>query len=271
MGKRLLSAFALDEPERFAQLLGNSHDVEEAVEILEGIPDGSEADVLAHLKPEAAERLLNSLPLEMLANWLSTCPSDSGRRLLNRLGTERAHKLIDKIKDPARRRGLRRMATWPAGTIGSQMHDSLLVIPETATAEEVSERYRDLQGERVGLAIILNDKERVVGVLDMSAIVANADPAAHAEEFCLQVRPVYAESPLESLLDPEVWQGRHRLPVVDFQDRLVGYISRSDVAASLGLSSPGSLFVESAVELSSRYMQFLAFVLTMIVSRRKEP
>ena len=270
MGKRLVGAFAVDDPERFAQLLGAAQEIEETIDILNRIPDGCEAEVLAHLNPGVADRLLSGFPEGLLAAWLSTCPPEAGRRLLSRMGRTRAMALIEKVEDPGRRRWLRRIASWPPGTIGATMHGNSLAIAESRTAAEVEEIFRERQDHRGGYAFVVNAEERVVGVLDLAAIVANEDKAALAAEFCVPLNAVHAESPLESLLESDAWQRRNTLPVVDFQDRLVGYISQSDVAAVLGMSSPGSLFLESAVELSARYMQFLAYSLTFFISRRSD-
>lgn len=270
MGKHLLQAFAVEDPDRFAQLLGASHNIEEAIEILNEIPDGTEGEVLAHLNPEAAERLFNGLPDELLATWLSNCPSDVGRRLLSRLNSERREALIAVVKDPAKRRGLRRLATYPAGSIGAHMQGRVLAVADSATALEVEELYRRRQGSGDYPAILLGADERVIGLLDLAAFVGNEDNDARVSEFCMDVRPVYAESPLDSLRERDAWQGLSTLPVVDFQERLVGYITRADVSEAFNTEGSGNVFVDSAIELSSRYMQFLAYMLTLIISRRTE-
>ncbi|MDX1555003.1 MAG: hypothetical protein R3212_03160 [Xanthomonadales bacterium] len=270
MAKHLLQAFAIEDPDRFAQLLGASHNIEEAIEILNEIPDGSEGEVLAHLSPEAAERVFNGLPDALLATWLSNCPSDVGRRLLSRLAPDRRDQLIGEVKDPAKRRGLRRIATFPAGTIGAHMQGRIMAVAESATAVEVEELYRRQQGSRDCPAILLGPDERVIGLLDLAAFVGNEDNDALVGEFCLPVQAVYAESPLDSLTERDAWQGLSTLPVVDFQEKLVGYITRADVSEAFGAAGSGNVFVDSAIELSSRYMQFLAYMLTLIISRRTE-
>ncbi len=271
MGKRLLQAFAVEEPDRFAQLLSSSHDLEEAVEVLNGIPDGSEGEVLTHLKPDAAERLLNGLPDELLATWLGNCPADVGRRLIGRLGPDRSEQIIQKINNASKRRALRRLTAFPAGSIGSLMRGQAMAISEAMPASEVETLLSEHHLASQCPLIVLGADDRVMGVLDLVAFIGNQDPHAPSGDFYSPVKAVHAESPLDSLAGRDVWQGCAALPVVDHHQKLVGYITRSQVEEALGSASGGSIFLDSAIELSSRYLQFLAFVMTLIISRRTEP
>ena len=270
MGERLIQAFAIEDPGHFARLLGTSHDIAEAVEILNRIPDGAEGEVLNQLSPESGDRLINGLPDELLAAWLGTCPTDVGRRLMARIGAERSAVLIAGIKDPAKRRGLRRMASYPAGSIGAYMNDKVMAILHSASAAEIEDLYRLHQAGPDAPAVIIGPEDRVMGMLDLAALVANDEKDARADEFCIAVQPVHAETPVTSLLDRKNWQLFSSLPVVDFQDRLVGYITRSAVEAATASDRPGNVFLDSVVELSSRYMQFLAHMMALIISRRAE-
>ena len=268
MSNRLLSAFAVEDPERFAQMLGAVGDSAEAVSILQSIPQGCEAEVLARCQPEVVERLLADVPETLLSSWLSTCPGEVGRRLLLKLGQERSDQLIERIADPARRRSLKRMASWPAGTIGARMRQGLLAISESTTAEEVEALFREQRGSQPGPAFVVDTQDRVLGLLDLTALVANSDKNALAAEFIIPVRAVHAESPLDSLVDKEIWQGRNTLPVVDFQGRMVGFIGRAEFSETRGSASPASIFMESAAEFSSRYMKFLEYTLAWVFIRR---
>lgn len=270
MGKRLLQAFAVEDPDRFAQLLGATHDVGEAVEILNEIPDGAEAEVLSRLGPEAAERLLGALSDDMLGAWLAACPTDVGRRLLSRVGQQRSTRLISRIEDPSKRRGLRRIASYPADSIGAKMHFGVLTISEAATVSEVERVFQEQQAGSECPAVIIGADRRVAGVLDLVAFVRNRDDEACAGEFCIRVPPVHADSPLSSLLMREEWRQLTGLPVVDFENKLVGYVTRADLVSAARKFRPANVFLESSVELSARFLQFLAYMMVLIISRRED-
>lgn len=270
MSKRLLQAFAVEDPDRFAHLLGATHDVEEAVEILNDIPDGAEAGVLSLLGPAASERLLGALSDDMLAAWLATCPTDAGRRLLARVGQERASRLIARIENSSKRRGLRRIAAYPDDSIGAKMHLGVLTISETATVSEVERVFQEQLSGPECPAVIIRADGRVAGVLDLVAFVRNRDDEACAGEFCTRVPPVYADSPLSSLLTQEEWRHLGGLPVVDLEGKLVGYVTRADLESAARTFRPANVFLESGAELSARFLQFLAYMMVLIISRRED-
>lgn len=271
MGRHLLQAFANHDPERFAQLLGSANDVSEAIEILEGIPGEAGGEVLSKLSPEAADRLLAALSDELLGKWLAACPSDVGRRLLVRVTPERSERLISRIRDAAKRRGLRRITTYPADSIGAHMQPRVLTIPELATAAEAELAFQEHEGGPDCPAVILGANGKVSGVLDLVAFVRNREQDARAAEFCIPVPPVHAESPISTVVDGAEWRHLASLPVVDFEDKLVGYVTRAELESAVRKLRPGNVFLDSSVELAARLLQFLAYTMVLIISRRDEP
>lgn len=269
MGKHLIQAFAVDDPDRFAQLLGSCPDVEAAVELLKQMPDGLEGEVLSHLSPDAAGRLLSGLPDELLAGWLGTCSIDAGRRLLVKLGDERSAKLISMMSDRAKRRGLRRITTYPEDTVGALVQVGVMTVPFSATAVEIKQALHEQGGYPDSPVVIVGEDDTVLGVLDLAAFVRNQQDNALASEFCIAVQAVHADAPVDSVIGKEDWSRLSSLPVVDAGDRLVGYLTRSALDRAAGQSSQGNVLLESGYELSLRLIQFLSYMMELIFSRRK--
>jgi Mg/Co/Ni transporter MgtE len=270
MGRHLIHAFAVDDPDRFAQLLGATHDIDAAIELLNRMPDGLEGEVLAHLTPEAADRLLNGLPDDLLAVWLGTCSVEAARRLLLKVGPERTASLISKITDRSKRRGLRRITSYPEDTLGSHLQTGMITVPESATAAETEEALHAQQGDPDCPVVVIARDGSVAGILDLVAFVRNQDDQARVAEFCIPVQPAYADAPISSVTEREDWSRLASLPVVDTQDQLVGFVTRSALERATGTFRPGHAFLESSFEISLRFIQFLSYSMELIIGRRRD-
>jgi Mg/Co/Ni transporter MgtE len=268
MSNHLLSGFAKDDPERFAQLLGANPDTQETVEILTDIPDGLEADVVGRLTPEAARRLLNDLSDPVVIGWLSSCPADTARGILSHINRERSMSLISSIDDRSKRLGLKRLVEYPAGTIGESMLVNAIAIHESVAASDIQDQIQRQHGRSESPIVIVREDNLVKGVLDMVKLMNNRDPDARASDFRIKVKPVYAEATLSSLRDREEWHRMTSLPVVDYEGRLLGYVTRSQFERSLETANERGVFLQAGMELTRQFFEFMAYMLVLIFERR---
>jgi CBS domain-containing protein len=68
-------------------------------------------------------------------------------------------------------------------------------------------------------------------------------------------------------MDLEVWTHHSFLPVVDFEGKPFGYLTRSDLVKAIGLNHEKNLLLDSGMELTARFFQFLAYMLGLVLSR----
>ena len=268
MGKHLLSAFASDDPERFAQLLGASNDPAESIAILADIPDGLEGDVVSRLAPKAAGQLLNGLADPVVTGWLNSCSVDTARRMLFHIGRERSAGLISGIDDRSKRRGLRRLVAYPPGTIGELVQYSVIAIRDSVPAAGIQAEIQRQAGPAEAPVIIIRSDGTVSGVLDLIMFLKNHDQDSRASDFRIPVKPVFADASQSSLRNRDEWNRLTNLPVVDYEGQLIGYVSRSNLENSLGTEGESSIFLQSGLELSKQFLEFMAQVLQMIFDRR---
>lgn len=268
MSKHLLSAFAADDPALFAQLLGASDDPAETIAVLSDIPDGLEGEVVARLTPEAADRLLNELPDPVVIEWLGACTASTGRRLLSRISRERATRLIAGISNRSKRRRLRHMVDYPPESIGELVQTGVITIKESAKVGDISDEIPQWKGDPESPVVILRKDGTVAGVLDLMEFLKNRDQSARVSDFLIPIKPVYAEATQTSLHDRREWAQLSSLPVVDHERQLVGYVSRSTFERAHGTVGEGSLLLETGIELSKRFFEFMVYVLVLILDRR---
>ena len=268
MSKHLLSAFAADVPALFAQLLGDSDDPAEAIAILSDISDGMEGEVVARLTPAAADRLLNELPDPVVIGWLGACKASTGRRLLSRISRERAARLIAGVSSRSKRRSLRHMVDYPPGSVGELVQTGVITLKESVKAGDIAAEIQQWQGDSESPVVILHDDGTVAGVLDLMDLLKNRDQGAVAADLLIPVKPVYAEADQASLHGRTEWTRLTCLPVVDHEGQSVGYVSRSTFESAHGSVGEGSLLLETGVELSKRFFEFMVYALVLIFDRK---
>lgn len=268
MGKRLLSGFAQDDPERFAQLLGASNDLQETIGILTDIPDGLEADLVSRLSPDVASRLVSELPDTVVMAWLSSCSSDSARSMLARIGHERAVGLIAGINSRSKRLRLQQLMKYPQGTVGELVLLNVLTIRDSMPVPEIATAIQRQHGGTDAPIVILRKDGTVSGVLDLVMFLKNRDLDTRADDFCIPVRPVYAEAALASLKDRDEWSRLTSLPVVDYEGQLIGYVSRSRFESYIKSVTESGIFLQAGVELSRQFLEFMVYLLMLVFDRR---
>jgi Mg/Co/Ni transporter MgtE len=270
MSKHLLRAFATQEPERFAELLGMSQDVSSTLRILTEIPDGMECDVVARLPTEAAGRLLSGLADPVLVSWLEFASLDAGRRMLSRINSDRSARLIRGISNRSKRRALRSLSGYPAGSIGALVQTQMAKIREDTPASAIAENIKRQGASLEGPILVEHHDGTLRGVLDLTRFVQNLDNAATADDFCITPKPVYPDSPSSTLENPDAWTGLTSLPVVDHENRPIGYITRSALEKSAGKAGGDDHPLGSMVELSKRYWEVSAALMALIFGGRAE-
>lgn len=267
MANHLLTAFAEDEPERFSQLLGNSTSTEETIEILTGIPDGLECDVIARLTPRAAERLLGSLPDEVAITWLASCPLDGGRRMLSRIDNDRAERLLAGLNSQAKRRQLRRLVDYPAGSVGQLMQANMLCVNHKMPVADITEELR-LQGDTLrGPIAVLSDAGAVTGTLNLVKFIQNKDADAIAADSCDTLEPGYVETSPHALMARTDWNHLPSIPLADHRGKPLGYVTRVALERAMGSHAEPGAVSQSVLEVSRQFLQFMIFVTTQLLGR----
>jgi len=270
MSKHLLSAFATREPERFAELLGKSEDVQSTLAILTDIPDGMECDVVSRLTPEAAGRLLNGLTDNVLVSWLESASLDTSRGLLSKINSERASRLIAGVGNASKRRRMRRLAGYPAGSIGELVQTQMILIKENTPADKIAGEIRRQAAASAGPVLIERSDGTFKGTLDLARLIQNTNDAAIAADFCTAVKPVYPESLQSALWNSLDWKEETSLPVIDNKGHPIGYISRTVLDKAARPQTVEDPLMASVIELSKRFWEVTAALLVVIFGRRAE-
>ena len=269
MGKHLHGAFAAADPARFAALVQQSESVGEMLDVLLEIPGGLETDVLTRLSPESTDRILDQVSDPTLSDWLESGAAEDGRRILSKMAPERAAAVIKGIQSSVKRRELRRLTAYPQNSIGQLMQLGPILLSRDDTVAEIEASIRQHEGTLEGPIVVQNPDGTFSGVFDPVDFLKNAREGQTAVDFSEKIEPVFADSPANLLL-ADHWNGRNSLPVVNYERKPIGFVTRSVIESAVGQASPQSPLETGLTEVSRWYWTLLLEGLHFALSWRTE-
>jgi len=205
-------------PEATARLL-EGHAVPRAIALLERLTPEVAAEVLSHLDGEAIGRILPAMDPARAAATLARCADDVRARCLGLL-------------PPAVAGELRSLMEYPADSAGRLMDPRALTLRPDATAEVALTRLRAARGRRVHELFVVEPSARLIGEVRVQD-VATAEPEDRLERL---MRPVPARvlpvASREEVVELFTERKLASLPVVDVEERLLGVIRHTALAAA---------------------------------------
>jgi magnesium transporter len=196
--------------------------VEQTVRTLEALSASRAAAVLGRLTQDSATRAL----LEM--NAAAVPP------LLAALEPMRAASLLARLDEPQREAWLgglgteeaaelRALGSYPADSAGGLMDPRVLSVRPETTVSEALTRLRAYRDRKIRRLFLVDGEGRLVGSVELQTL-ATAGPTERLEALNSGVVSVRATGGLDEVM--EILNQHHvgTLPVVDFEDRLLGVI-----------------------------------------------
>lgn len=205
----------LDPPERAAAL--SRLPPERARELFEQLEAPLQEDVLAFLRDDQVDRLLEDLDPDDRVRLLETLPEIVAKALLARLS-------------PRERRLTHKLLAFPEESAGRIMTPEYLPLRPWLGVDEALALIRQ-EGHRAGtvhLLPVLDHEDRLVGLVPLDALVL-ADPEETVGEVMrTQVPSVGPETDQERVAGLIQAEDLLALPVVDDSGRLLGLITVDD-------------------------------------------
>lgn len=258
----LSADFARRFPDSFARVLGRG-DAKEVSRVLEKLPPGIKASIVARLPASRLEPLLSSRR-HAPEQWLVDAPFDDAITLLSRIPRERRLALVNSLSDRDRRRRLLRHQQYPAHSVGALVSDVPLRISTDSPAADVLRELRGLEGDDPGPLVVIDAEGRYLGLLDRWRLMAQHSPVGTARDFVRKVSPIYPEMSIASVAQNPDWHTHNWLPVVDHGRRILGGVSRARVFGAAGVQKSK---VGSASDVMIDLMTDLVYVLGALLDR----
>jgi magnesium transporter len=216
-------------PEEMAGLL-ESQPVARTARLLEAEPPAEAAATLQALSPEIASRVLEELGDGAFAALTAAADPARIAPALARLdGAQRERRLG--LLAPRLAAELRELMAFPPDSAGALMDRRVTTFRSGTTAEAAIERLRTLREREFDDVFLVDAETRLVGTVALEDL-AVAPPDRRLDELARGAPVgVLGTAPVEEVL--ERLQGLSGgLPVVDFEDRLLGVIRQGEMLAA---------------------------------------
>jgi magnesium transporter len=237
--------------------------------------------VIPRMQPDAAAHAIATMGAEEGALALAALDPAIAANLLARL--RHADKEALRAGLPASVRDeIDAVASYPPNTAGALMDPMVTVFVRSTTVEQAIERLRSLSERHIADVVITDDDGRFVGVTRLQSILT-ADPeqtlGGLMQRDAPSVRPMTLREEVVEIIDKLKLAS---LPVVDFDDRVVGILrhdalveatrrdATEDMQRMVGASEEERALSEPAVAVKSRlpwlYINLLtAFLASAVV------
>jgi magnesium transporter len=190
---------------------------ERGAQILGRISTALATAVLQQLKPDLARRTLAAMDPVGAALLLGSLDQESRNIQLEKLDAGLARELLD-------------LMSYPQASAGRLMQPRPPSIPARLTVKQAFNRLRKFPPRDTAVLVVTDDSGKLLGLLDLADIV-HASPGARLETLVQITTPicVNALTPREEIIDLFTRYRLRLLPVVDFDNRLLGVIRQSTV------------------------------------------
>jgi magnesium transporter len=205
---------------------------EEAKYIYFLVDEDTQADILMELDEEVRDRFLASLTTKEIADQLENLDSDDAADILGELSDEQIHEVISQMEDDEAAEDIVDLLNYDENTAGGLMQKEFIQANMNWTVDRaiVELRRQAEDVEKVYNIYVVDELNKLVGLLSLKRVLF-ANPKMVISEI-YQSKNVISVKTSDS--DEEVAKIMEKydlvaIPVVDFQNKLVGRITLDDV------------------------------------------
>ena len=205
---------------------------EEAKFIYFRLEEDVQADVLMELEEEVRDRFIKSLSTKEIAEQLENLDSDDAADILYELSDNEIHEVISQMEDDEAADDIVDLLNYDEDTAGGLMQKEFLFAQIDWTVEhaltEIREQAKDV--EKVYTIYVVDSLNKLAGVLSLKSLFFSEPQLIIKDLFqsknIISVKVTEEQEEVMRLFDK---YGLVSIPVLDYQDKLVGRITIDDV------------------------------------------
>jgi magnesium transporter len=205
---------------------------EEAKYVYFLVDEDTQADILMELDEEVRDRFLSSLTTKEIADQLENLDSDDAADILGELSDEQIHEVISQMEDDEAAEDIVDLLNYDENTAGGLMQKEFIQANMNWTVDRaiVELRRQAEDVEKVYNIYVVDDLNKLVGLLSLKRVLFASPKTVISQIY--QSKNVISVKTSDS--DEEVAKIMEKydlvaIPVVDFQNKLVGRITLDDV------------------------------------------
>jgi len=208
-------------PQQRAEVI-EALDVETAADTIEEMEDKEAAEVMEQLEEERAADILEEMEPDDAADVLGDLPEARSEELLGHMAPEEAA-------------DVKELLNYEEETAGGLMTTEFVAVRSDMTAQETIDYLRELapQAETVYYVYVVDEDQRLVGVLSLRDLIVAKPDARIADVMVTNVRKVGTHDHADEIAQVFRKYNLLALPVVDDDGRLVGIVTVDDMMEHL--------------------------------------
>ena len=205
---------------------------EEAKFIYFLVDEDTQADILMELEEEVRDRFLASLSIKEIADQLENLDSNDAADILGELSEDKIQEVISQMDDDEAAEDIVDLLNYDEDTAGGLMQKEFLQAhidwPVNRTIVELRKQAEDV--EKVYNIFVVDDSNRLLGVLSLKRLLFSNEKTKIADLY--QSKNIISVNTSDSAEEVAAVMEKYDLvsvPVVDYQNKLVGRITLDDI------------------------------------------
>ena len=205
---------------------------EEAKFIYFLVDEDTQADILMELEEEVRDRFLASLSIKEIADQLENLDSNDAADILGELSEDKIQEVISQMDDDEAAEDIVDLLNYDEDTAGGLMQKEFLQAhidwPVNRTIVELRKQAEDV--EKVYNIFVVDDSNRLLGVLSLKRLLFSNVKTKIADLY--QSKNIISVNTSDSAEEVASVMEKYDLvsvPVVDYQNKLVGRITLDDI------------------------------------------
>jgi magnesium transporter len=205
---------------------------EEAKFIYFLVDEATQADILMELEEEVRDRFLSSLSIKEIADQLENLDSNDAADILGELSEDKIQEVISQMDDDEAAEDIVDLLNYDEDTAGGLMQKEFLQAyidwPVNRTIVELRKQAEDV--EKVYNIFVVDDSNRLLGVLSLKRLLFSNIKTKIADLY--QSKNIISVNTSDSAEEVAAAMEKYDLvsvPVVDYQNKLVGRITLDDI------------------------------------------
>jgi magnesium transporter len=196
------------------------------------VDEDTQADILMELEEDVRDRFLASLSTKEFADQLENLDSDDAADILGDLPDEKIQEVISQMEDDGAAEDIVDLLNYDEDTAGGLMQKEFfqaqLDWPVNRALVELRKQAEDV--EKVYNIFVVNESNQLVGVLSLKRLLFSSSKTKIQDLY--QSKKIISVKTSDSVEEVALVMEKYDLvsvPVVDYQNKLVGRITLDDV------------------------------------------
>lgn len=205
--------------------------VDEQVRLIKSVPEEDAADIIAEMEERDRVLLMSVLPPDEAADILEAMSPDDAADVLDELSEEHSRRLL-KCVEAEEALALRTLMRFDPDTAGGVMNTEVTVLDADLSADEAISRIRHAaeDSEIPYYGYVTEADDTLIGVISLRDLML-AKPGTKVRELIKNQTLISAVFDVDQ--EEVAHQLRHynflALPIVDYDDKLLGVVTHDDV------------------------------------------